>query len=125
MDIDDDFPLIPNEHASDFEETDIDETQGAIIWWVVAFTAIFETLHTIPTQAVIWLLKFLWCLFTMLGQYSMKISAIAKIFPSTVYKRAQYLKTWPFLLFITWLYAHTVIPFSNFNNVWINVAHAQ
>ena len=61
-DIDDDFPLIPNDHASDCEETDIDETQGAIIWWVVAFTAIF---HMIPIRAVIWLLKFLWCLFTV------------------------------------------------------------
>ena len=58
----------------------------------MAFTAIFETLHTIPTRAVIWLLKFLWCLFTVLGQYSDKISAIAKNFPSTIYKRAQYLK---------------------------------
>ena len=62
-DIDDDFPLILNDHASNCEETDIDETQGAIIWWAVASTAIFETLHTIPTRAVIWLLNFLWCLF--------------------------------------------------------------
>ena len=38
------------------------------------------------------LLSFLWCLFTVLGQYSEKISAIAKAFPSTIYKRAQYLK---------------------------------
>ena len=42
-DINDDFPLIPSD---DCEDTDIDESQGAIICWVVAFTAIFKTLHT-------------------------------------------------------------------------------
>lgn len=89
-DIEDDFPLMPN-HEED-EEEDLDASQRKIIWWVVAFTAVFETLHTIPSRAIAWLLKFFWCLFTVLGQYSEKISKIAHSFPCTPYKRTQFLK---------------------------------
>ena len=63
--------------------------------------------------------KILLVSFTVLGQYSEKISAIAKTFPK-YYKRAQYIwRLWQFLPISTWLYAHTVIPFLIFKNMWL------
>lgn len=66
--------------------------QHAIIWWVIAFTCVFQTLHSLPSRAVAWLLKFLGSLLGFLGRYSKEIATIASHFPSTLYQRNEYLR---------------------------------
>ena len=59
---------------------------------MVVFTCVFQTLHSIPSRAVQWLLQFLYCLLTVLGRYSPKIANIARGFPRSIFLRAQYVK---------------------------------
>ena len=70
----------------------LNKEEDAVIWWIVAFTCIFQTLHSLSSTAVSWLLKFLGCLLAFFGRYSEKISKISSAFPSTLYKRSQYLR---------------------------------
>ncbi len=70
----------------------LDNEHTAIIWWLVVFTCTLQTLHSLPLQAVEWLLKFLAVLLTYLGSYANKIADIARIFPPTLYLRTKYLK---------------------------------
>ncbi len=93
-DIDVDFPP-PQEPSNDSstltdEQEDLDSK--TVIWWIVVFTCVFQTLHSLSERAVYWLLKFLFTLLTVMGRYSEKIARIAAVFPSTVYCRTQYLK---------------------------------
>lgn len=66
--------------------------EQAVVWWIIAFTCVFETLHSLSARAIAWLLSLLGCLLTFLSRYSDKIANIAHAFPSTIYKRSQYLK---------------------------------
>ena len=65
--------------------------EEAIVWWVVAFTCIHQTLHSLSSRAISWLIAFLGALLLFLGRYSDSIYRIAAAFPSTLYKRNQYL----------------------------------
>jgi len=67
------------------------ETQRAV-WWIVAFTCIMESLHSLPSRSVEFLLKFLAALLLFFSRYSRKIEDIAKAFPSTLYSRSKYLR---------------------------------
>lgn len=69
----------------------LSQDQQAVIWWVVAFSCLFQTLHSLSSRAVTWLLKFLGALIAFFGLYSKEIAEIAFAFPSTLY---QYLKEW-------------------------------
>ena len=62
------------------------------MWWLVTFTCIYETLHSLSLRAVQWLLLFFTTLLSVLGKFSSKIQKIAQAFPSTLYLRKQYLK---------------------------------
>lgn len=92
--IDEDFPPeLPSEEAMCHSQTDqLDPEQRAIIWWVVMFTSLFQTLHSLPARAIQWLLRFLFCLTTIFGKYSPKISRIAHALPATISQRSQYFK---------------------------------
>ena len=66
--------------------------EEAVVWWVVAFTCLFQSLHSISSRAVSWLLKFLGTLFLFFGQYSDEVSRIAKAFPATLHRRSNFLR---------------------------------
>ena len=62
------------------------------MWWLVTFTCIIQSLHSLPMRAVEFLLKFLGALLSYLGRYSRSIADIAGAFPRTLHTRAQYLR---------------------------------
>ena len=70
-----------------FESPDeqLDLEQCAVVWWLVMFTTLFQTLHSLPQRAVQWLLKFLSCLLKVLGHFSPKILSISQAFPGTIF----------------------------------------
>ena len=93
--MDNDFPDLQqpsNASASDEDGALLDAKQSAITWWIVVFVCVFQTLHSVPQRAIQWLLRFLYGLFLVLGQYSQKIARIAISFPGTLFKRNEYLK---------------------------------
>ena len=82
--VDDNFPPdLPVEDGSQHDQ--LDSEQRVIVWWVVMFTVLLQTL---PIRATQWLLKFLLCLLTVLGKFSSKIRDIAHAFPGT--QRSQF-----------------------------------
>ena len=56
------------------------------------FTCMFQCLHSMSTQALEWLHKLFSALLSVLGRYSNSIADIARAFPSTLYRRADYIK---------------------------------
>ncbi len=66
----------------------------AVVWWIVAFTSFFQSMHTLSTRATQWLLLFISVLLSYLGKFSEKIAYIARDFPSTIYRRAAFLKSY-------------------------------
>ncbi len=83
-------PTPPQGHEPVTENLSRDEQ--AVVWWVVVFTCVFQTLHSLSSRAVTWLLQFLSSLFIILGRYSKEIANIAHGFPTTLYQRTQYLR---------------------------------
>ena len=69
----------------------VNPDQEEIVWWLVAFTCAFQTLHGLSSRAIQWLLKFLGALLTLMGSYSEKIAGISVAFPSSIYQRSRYL----------------------------------
>ena len=74
-DVDNDFsqdkcsdePLTPNPgHES--QEDELNQDERSVIWWVVAFTCVFQTLHSVSSRAMAWLLHLLGSLFCFLSQ---------------------------------------------------------
>ena len=89
IDVDLEEPLLP---PMDKEREAMDAEQKDLVWWLVVFTSVFQTLHGLSFRATQWLLKFLGTLLLFLGRYSVKVAEIAAAFPSTVHLRATYLK---------------------------------
>ena len=61
-DLDADFPSDVSPHqllACEEPDAYLTQDQHAVIWWVVAFSCIFQTLHSVSSRGVAWLLKFL------------------------------------------------------------------
>ena len=81
----------------------------AIIWWIVAFTCVFQTLHSLSSRSISWLLMFLSTMLTFFGRHSDKIARLSTAFPSTLYQRNQYLNK---LLVIPSVYNYVVCPTS-------------
>ena len=96
--MDNDFPIESSDEPPtlDFEkiseEEDLQEDHKAFIWWIVVFSCVYQTLHSLSSRAIEWLLLFLGSLLSVLGRFSNEISKIAVAFPSTSYKREKYLK---------------------------------
>ena len=76
----------------DSQSDQLDSEERVIVWWVVMFTALLQTLHSLPIRAIQWILKFLLCLITIFGKFSPKISRVAHAFPGIISQRSQYLK---------------------------------
>lgn len=47
----------PNDLVSPQKETETDHS--ILVWWIVTFVSLFQTLHCISDRAIAWLLKFL------------------------------------------------------------------
>lgn len=52
------------------EKEDVSQDEEAVVWWIVAFTCIFQTLHSLSSRAVSWVLNFLGSLLSFCGQFS-------------------------------------------------------
>ena len=78
--------------SSALESHQLDDAQENTVWWLVAFTCIIQSLHSLPVRSVEFLLNFLGALLSYLGRYSRSISVIAGAFPRTLHTRAQYLQ---------------------------------
>ena len=64
----------------------------AVIWWIVTFISLFETLHFIPERAVLWLMKFIRVMLKYCGQFSPHIAEVAEKLPQSSYMRDKYLE---------------------------------
>lgn len=73
-------------------DEEIHRDHQAFIWWIVAFTCVFQTLHSLSSRAVGWLLLLFGSLLSYLGLFSDEIAKIAQAFPSTLHLREQYLR---------------------------------
>ena len=73
------------------DQQNLNSEQESAIWWIVAFTCILQTLHSLPLQSVEFLLKFFAGLLTFLGKYSIKIAEIANALPRSLHTRSKYL----------------------------------
>ena len=78
-------------HTNASQDEGLNEEERAVICWVVAFTCIFETLHSVSSRAMGWLLWFLGSLLQFLGHYSQEIAKVARLFPCTLHQRSKYL----------------------------------
>ena len=74
----------------DHDQLTTDE-QG-VLWGLVLFSCMFQTLHRISLAATTWLLKLLASLLVLLGQFSPRIARIAQAFPVTLYKRTNFIE---------------------------------
>ena len=85
-----------------FRETSTDEPQiltqlhsddqctimhKSLIWCIMTFVSLFQTLHFIPDRATDWLLQFIGILLKFLGRYSDFIAVVAANIPTSVYMR--------------------------------------
>ena len=85
-------PPTPPQDLDAPSDESLSPDEQAVVWWVVVFTCVFQTLHSLSFRAVAWLLQLLGSLLVVLGHYSSKIGNIAHAFPSTLHQRTQYLK---------------------------------
>lgn len=84
-DIDEDFSLA-EEPTSPLATHDINRDEQSVIWWVLVFTCLLETLHSLPSRGITWVLQFFSRLLLFLSRYSNSIGNIAHAFPSTLYQ---------------------------------------
>ena len=82
----------PEPLSDNLELRNLDDDQESAVWWIVAFTCVMQTLHSMSLQSVEFLLKFLAGLLTFLGRYSAKIAEIASALPCSVYSRSKFLE---------------------------------
>lgn len=68
-----------------------DREVNTIVWWIVAFISLFQTLHVIPDKAIAWLIKFISMLLNYCGQFSIKMQSVANAVPQSLYLRNKYL----------------------------------
>ena len=52
-----------------------------VVWWIVAFISLFQTLHVIPDRAVAWLVKFITILLNYFGRFAPKLQNMAVALP--------------------------------------------
>ena len=69
-----------------------DEECKALVWWIVTFLSLFQTLHFLPDRAIYWLIKFIYTVFKFCGRYSPKLSLIADALPRSLHLKNKYLK---------------------------------
>ena len=62
-----------------------------VVWWIVAFISLFQTLHVIPDHAVAWLVKFIAILLKYFGQSAPKLQKVAVALPQSLYCRNKFL----------------------------------
>ena len=76
----------------DCPPTQEEEETKAVVWWIIAFVALFQSLHFIPERAISWLIKFLYVLLKYCGRFSQRIAKIADALPRSLYLRDRYLQ---------------------------------
>lgn len=92
FDLDDDFSVPSSKPVAAVSQVEDNcKDDEAVVWWVIAFTCTFQALHSLSSRAVAWLLIFLHAMLTLFGRWSDRIARIAQAFPSTLYRRDQYL----------------------------------
>ena len=74
------------------EEPGHDVECHTVVWWVVVFVSLFQTIHSISDKAISWLLKFIHALLKYCGQFSVKLECIARYMPGSLHRRDRYLE---------------------------------
>ena len=69
-----------------------DREHEPLVWWIVAFVSIFQTLDSISDQAIEWLVKFIGVLLHFLVCYSPRLQRVAGAFPNTLYLRDKFIR---------------------------------
>ena len=77
--------------AQESDEDRINAEQRSVIWWIMLFVLLFQTLHVIPERAIAWLLRFFGALLKYFGKYSNFIQGVALAFPTSVYLMKKYM----------------------------------
>ena len=75
----------------DTPERSEDREVNAIVWWILTFVYLFQTLHFIPETAISWLIRFISFLMKFMGKYSPRIMQIAKAIPCSAYQKNMFL----------------------------------
>ena len=80
--------------CSDIQSDDIesDNDVDAVVFWLVLFTCLIQTLHGLSTRSMKWMLKMISTLLSYLGSFSNNIVDMALKFPSTLHQRNVYLR---------------------------------
>ena len=88
-----------------------------LVWWIVVFVCIFQTLHSISDRAVAWLLRFIGTLLQYLGSISPQIKSMAESFPKSVYLRDKFISgdvgNCHFKKYVSCPSCHTLYHFNN------------
>ena len=64
-----------------------DKEVSAVVWWIVAFISLFQSLHVISDRAIAWLIKFISILLNYCGHFSLKLKNVARALPRSLYLR--------------------------------------
>ena len=65
----------------------LDEEDEALIWWTIGFIAALESVYSLPSKAIGWILSFVSVLFHFGGLYCHRLRQIADVFPKTLYQK--------------------------------------
>ena len=63
-----------------------------LVWWIVAFVSVFQTLHCISDRGIAWLLKFLAVLLHYCGNLSPRLLRVSQALPSSIYLRDEFVQ---------------------------------
>lgn len=81
-------PSLPLDSPPNQEEQ---ETK-AVVWWIVAYVSLFQSLHFIPDRAISWRFKFLYVLLKYCCRFSSRIMQIEEDLPHSLYLRGKNLQ---------------------------------
>ena len=68
-----------------------DDDNKPLVWWIVFFVLIFQTLHCISDH-IDWLLKFVHILLQFVARYSPKLQGAAAAFPISLHLQDKFVK---------------------------------
>ena len=80
--------VAPSELKDDvYGPTPEDPEEKAIVWWIVAFISLFQTLHVIPDRVIAWLIRFISILLHHCSRFAPKLQNIAVALPQSLHLR--------------------------------------
>ena len=90
--IDNDTTVAPSPLPTHLPAAPEDQESKAVVWWIISFVSLFQTLHCISDRAISWLLLFLCALMKYLKSFSPRIEQICASLPSSIYLRDKFVR---------------------------------